>query len=313
MRIRPWCNSWKEHNRANVCCNMEWWTSLPSLNAHSCHSRMVSNASHRHISYRTSRNCAAFTYASCTSLPETSLASMLTAATSFTITPTRRPSLFSKRCFNAVVFPVPKKPLRIVTGVSGAATLLLDAARRDVRPPRLHTLNGLSFENFWDARSVRLPRHDCWDVEKRGLDAKWGRPILPDKPTEDLRPSSGRGAKAKPDGRHVPMRKKCSQEVRKACAHGYQCKEACSPKHFRSDLLWGLLLLLDWNSFHNPKNWILIFTDCWRKMKVRSKHVRTSYNAAPCSRLALWPLATHMTYVFMRTCDSRIMEETSSP
>ena len=46
-----------------------------------------------------------------------SLASTLTAATSFTTTPTLTPSVFSSRCLSSVVLPVPRKPLSSVTGI----------------------------------------------------------------------------------------------------------------------------------------------------------------------------------------------------
>mmetsp|Transcript_95055 Transcript_95055/g.245568 ORF Transcript_95055/g.245568 Transcript_95055/m.245568 type:complete len:227 (-) Transcript_95055:3-683(-) len=49
----------------------------------------------------------------------TSWESMLTAATSLTTTPILTPSWFSRRCFSSEVFPVPRKPLRSVTGVFG--------------------------------------------------------------------------------------------------------------------------------------------------------------------------------------------------
>mmetsp|Transcript_7363 Transcript_7363/g.17962 ORF Transcript_7363/g.17962 Transcript_7363/m.17962 type:complete len:296 (+) Transcript_7363:1035-1922(+) len=45
-----------------------------------------------------------------------SLASMLTDAMSLTITPIRRPSLFSRMFLSSVVLPAPRKPLRIVIG-----------------------------------------------------------------------------------------------------------------------------------------------------------------------------------------------------
>jgi len=53
--------------------------------------------------------------------PRTSLESMLTLATSFTITAIFNPSLLVSRCCKQVVFPLPKNPLKTVMGT----TLLL--------------------------------------------------------------------------------------------------------------------------------------------------------------------------------------------
>ena len=50
----------------------------------------------------------------------TSFASMFTAATSFTTTPTRSPSRFSRMCCSSVVLPAPRKPESSVTGIGGA-------------------------------------------------------------------------------------------------------------------------------------------------------------------------------------------------
>jgi len=50
--------------------------------------------------------------------PRTSLESMLTLATSFTITAIFNPSLLASRCCKQVVFPLPKNPLKTVMGTT---------------------------------------------------------------------------------------------------------------------------------------------------------------------------------------------------
>jgi hypothetical protein len=49
--------------------------------------------------------------------PTISLLSMLTSATSFTITAILQPSLLLRRCCRRVVFPLPKNPEKIVIGI----------------------------------------------------------------------------------------------------------------------------------------------------------------------------------------------------
>eukprot|EP00962_Isochrysis_galbana_P026023 scaffold8033_cov114-Isochrysis_galbana.AAC.4 len=74
----------------------------------------------------------------------TSFASMLTAATSFTTTPTFVPSLLFRTCESSVVLPAPRKPDKMVSGMRDKGGASPPAARPSAatstdstgRPPR---------------------------------------------------------------------------------------------------------------------------------------------------------------------------------
>mmetsp|Transcript_5675 Transcript_5675/g.18553 ORF Transcript_5675/g.18553 Transcript_5675/m.18553 type:complete len:485 (-) Transcript_5675:480-1934(-) len=68
----------------------------------------------------------------------TSFASMLTAATSLTMTPTRAPSLLLSTCESSVVLPTPRKPDRIVRGMgesSASGSSRLPPSPTPLAPP----------------------------------------------------------------------------------------------------------------------------------------------------------------------------------
>ena len=130
---------------------------------------------------------------------DTSAASMLISATSFTRRPTLSPALFSSRCLSSVVFPAPRKPESSVMGVvAGSSAFSVESTIRVGfrRSTAIRRLTGSSTEHtpqptgrsrgrpFWSSGSVCCSSVGKQSAQQRSrassvLTCKHAQPILP--------------------------------------------------------------------------------------------------------------------------------------